>query len=88
LIYIIWKDKKLVSLLSTIHSNTTTNVEINYKEGRKIVSIPEAIEDYNQNMRGVDKFDKLVSIYRFSHSSWKWWRSVFYYLLEVSVINS
>ncbi len=39
-------------------------------------------------MLGVDKLDQLVSYYSFLHRSVKWWRKVFFWLLEVAVVNS
>ena len=39
-------------------------------------------------MLGVDKLDQLVSYYSFLHKSVKWWRKVFFWLLEVCVVNS
>ena len=49
---------------------------------------PEVILDYNKYMLGVDKIDQLVSYYSFIHKSVKWWRKVFFWLLEVAVVNS
>ena len=46
------------------------------------------VADYNQYMLGVDKLDQLVSYYSFLHKSVKWWRKVFFWLLEASVVNS
>ena len=39
-------------------------------------------------MLGVDKLDQLMAYYSFLHKSVKWWRRVFFWLLEVDVINS
>jgi hypothetical protein len=39
-------------------------------------------------MRGVDVFDYLKGVYNNEHSSWKWWKSIFMFLLEASIINS
>lgn len=39
-------------------------------------------------MGGVDKADQLVTYYAFSHCSKKWWKRVFFHLLEVSIVNS
>ncbi len=44
--------------------------------------------DYNQYMLGVDKLDQLVSYYSFLHKSVKWWTKVFFWSLEVAVVNS
>jgi hypothetical protein len=39
-------------------------------------------------MRGVDVFDYLKGVYNNEHSSWKWWKSIFMFMLESSIINS
>ena len=39
-------------------------------------------------MLGVDKLDQLISYYSFTHKSVKWWRKVFFWLIEVAVVNS
>lgn len=39
-------------------------------------------------MLGVDKLDQLMAYYSFLHKSVKWWRKVFFWLLEAVVINS
>ena len=44
--------------------------------------------DYNQYMLGVDKMDQLVSYYSFLHKSMKWWKKVFFWIVEVVVVNS
>ena len=49
---------------------------------------PTVVVDYNEFMLGVDKLDQLMSYYSFLHKSVKWWRKIFFWLLEVVVINS
>ena len=49
---------------------------------------PMVVADYNDYMLGVDKLDQLMSYYSFLHKSVKWWRKIFFWLLEVMVINS
>ena len=39
-------------------------------------------------MGGVDKEDQMTVYYSFQRKSIKWWKKVFFWLLEVSVINS
>ena len=53
-----------------------------------VMDKPTVIADYNQYMLGVDKLDQLVAYYSFLHKSVKWWRKIFFWLLEVMVINS
>ena len=49
---------------------------------------PEVVHDYNKHMLGVDKLDQLASYYSFLHKSVKWWRKVFFWAMEVAVVNS
>ena len=49
---------------------------------------PTVVADYNQYMLGVDKLDQLMAYYSFLHKSVKWWRKIFFWLLEVMVINA
>ncbi|KAG0417831.1 hypothetical protein HPB47_005330 [Ixodes persulcatus] len=49
-----WRDKKLASLLSTVHDATMTEM-VNRK--KETVSIPAVVIDYNHTVGGVDKSD-------------------------------
>ena len=46
------------------------------------------IHDYNLYMIGVDKLDQLMRYYSFFHKSVKWWRKVFFWVVEVAVVNA
>ena len=54
----------------------------------EITDKPTVVADYNQFMLGVDKRDQLMAYYSFLHKSVKWWHKIFFWLLEVMVINS
>ena len=58
------------------------------RRNSQIQEKPVVIVDYNQYMLGVDKLDQLTSYYSFLHKTVKWWRKVFFWLLEVAVVNS
>jgi hypothetical protein len=84
-----WKDKRTVVMLSTWHNNSTqksrrkikNNVEEQFQK-------PIVICDYNKHMGGVDVSDQYISSYSFIRKSKKWWRKMFFWLLEVAVVNS
>ena len=48
---------------------------------------PLMIVDCNNTFR-VDKLDQLMSYYSFLHKSVKWRRKVFFWILEVAVVNA
>ena len=84
-----WRDKRTVTLLSTYYNNSRRVHRRNRKgTNDEVISKPEIVEKYTEHMGGVDKHDHLVSSYRFLQKSLKWWKKLFFFLLEFSVINS
>ena len=49
---------------------------------------PSTIHEYNKYMGGVDKCDQYLSNYPKCRRSMKWWKKVFFWLLELCMINS
>ena len=49
---------------------------------------PFMIEDYCNSMKGVDYLNQACSFYRMKHSSWKWYRSILIWLIELALNNS
>ena len=43
---------------------------------------------YNRHMLGVDRLDQRMAYYQFTRKSVRWWRKVFYWMVEVVVVNS
>ena len=83
-----WLDKRVVSLLTTIHDASLVSVERWGKKGKETVLKPSAIVEYNKYMGGVDVSDQLITYYGFPHFSQKWWKRVFYHLLDTTLVNS
>ena len=52
------------------------------------IDMPAPIRTYNQYMGGVDLNDQLRSYYPSGRSGKKWWRYLFWFLLDVSIINA
>ena len=85
-----WHDKRIVSILTTMHSASPVRVERRSRHvptGREVVEKPEAVVEYNKFMGGVDHGDQLLSYYSFPHRTIKWWRRAFF-LLDAAVDNS
>ena len=85
-----WQDSKPVTMLSTAHSPADTSmVYRTNKDGTKTqVGCPKVVEIYNSIMGGVDHFDQLVERYCISRRSRKWWHRIFYWLIDLAVVNS
>lgn len=84
---------QIVNLLTTAHGpKGATWVHRRVKEqGRwrqKLVRKPGAINDYNTYMGGVDKSDQLLARYNVLHKTRKWWKTLFFHLIDVAVVNS
>ena len=59
------------------------------KDGTRIsVPCPEAIITYNQDMGGVDRGDQLHGYYNCKVKSRKFYKYIFYFLLDVSITNA
>ena len=56
--------------------------------GREEIQKPHVVDQYNCFMGGVDKSDQLLCYYAFSHRTVKWWRRLFYHLLQVAIVNA
>ena len=86
-----WFDKRQVAVLSSNFSpNQTVTVQRRMKEAPHVKSIdmPAPIFTYNQYMGGVDLNDQLRSYYPSGRSGTKWWRYLFWFTLDVSIINA
>ena len=49
---------------------------------------PFAVKEYNKFMGGVDLSDMLIELYRIDFKSRKWYMHIFFYLLDMTVVNS
>ena len=77
--------KKPVIMLS---SEEPANVETIRNRRDQEVRKPQVVHHYNQSMNGVDIADQCNVYYSFIRRSKKWWRKVFFWLFEVTVVNS
>nr|XP_006820728.1 PREDICTED: piggyBac transposable element-derived protein 4-like [Saccoglossus kowalevskii] len=94
---ITWKDSTLLNILTTYYEGyRTKNQRVtrslrSQDTGRKVpysLPAPEAIYDYNLYMGGVDKSNQLRSYYTAQRQSKKWWKYMFFYLLDTAICNS
>lgn len=85
-----WMDRKAVCFLSSAHSpRKVSTVLRRQRNGARIeVGCPEVVKVYNQTMGGVDKFDQLRECYAIGRRSVKWWHRIFYYLIDLAIVNS
>ena len=91
LIAVLWRDRRDVFLLSSMHSRSVGTALKRPKGGRNKVPLPcpTIILDYNQFMGGVDLADQQLSYYSLTQRrTIKWWKKVFWRLIDIAIINS
>ena len=91
LMYLKWKDKREVSMLSSFHDDSNITRRRRTKRsanGTETIKKPRMIEEYNQYMGGVDQSDQILLYYGFAHRSTKWWKWAFYHLVDLTLVNA
>ena len=81
-----WHDKRDVSVMSTNVSLLADDVEVN--RGDREVPKPVVIDLYNHSMGGVDCANQLREYYSVGRSSCKWYRYIFWFLIDVAICNA
>ena len=94
-VYVVWKDSKCIPVMSTAYPGHSTNTikrrikdQVSGFSEVVNVTIPEAVEGYNTYMGGVDKSDQFISYNRILRKTVRYWKTMFYHLLEIIVTNS
>lgn len=86
-----WQEKKRqVNVLTS--GSKTGNMQLRRpgKRGQpeQVYPKPVTIQDYTENFNAVDKIDQLRSYYGNAARANKWWKYVFWFLLDVTMINA
>ena len=82
----IWKDKRCVSTISTIHKAMMRNEKVHYFG--HMVQKPVMVLDYTAFMYGVDLCDQRLSYYNFLRKSIKWWRKMAFHIWNICMLNA
>ena len=67
----VWKDKRLVRMISTIHDATIVNSRRKDRKTNMEIKKPYPIVQYNKLMMGVDRADQYLSYYSILRKSVK-----------------
>ena len=79
-----WRDKQEVMMLSTIHEPQMKYTERHNSRVQK----PVSVLDYNLNSHAIDKVDMQISFVACLRKTVKWYRKLFFHMLDLSVFNS
>ena len=71
-----WRDKRVITMISSNQPPGVTNGK------------PTVVRAYNEHMGGVDKADQHRAYYPVGHSSKKWWRTVFAFVVNICLVQS
>ena len=94
LVFLQWLDNKVVTFLSSIHDRVTKHTTAKRRTKVRgvyrplIVRQPLLVKDYNKHMSGVDKSDQYISRYETLRKTHRWWKTLFFHMLDVARVNS
>ena len=83
-----WSDNKDVYALSTLYSDQLTTARRRVGSAVSDVPCPRIISDYNAFMGGVDLADQAMCYYSIGRKSMKWWRRVFWRMVDHVITNA
>lgn len=85
-----WRDKRVVTMLSTNNVGSKHHmIEVPSKwPSQPAIPKPQVVLDYTKHMGAVDRSDHFISSYQFLRKTKKWYRKMFFWLLEVAIVNS
>ena len=86
---LVWKDKDVYFINTISDPADKAQVKRKNKDGtQSLVDCPTAVKQYNTCMGGVDLADFKRKIYSCSRKSAKWWHRLFYYCVDVCIVNA
>lgn len=86
-----WFDNRSVCLASSFVNSANIETVSRYDKKQKEVveiPIPQIVKQYNEHMGGVDLHDQLLSYYRMSFRSKKYYMRLVFHLFDMTVVNS
>lgn len=83
-----WVDKRDILMISSVHENRLLDSGKRNRENNEIIKKPASVLDYNKNMGLVDKADMQISFNTSSRKTTKWYKKLFFHLLDVTVLNA
>jgi len=86
-----WYDNKCVQLISNhCDPKKTTMIKRWDRSSRTYIEIscPTVVQDYNQSIGGVDLADMLISLYRTSFKTKRWYLKVLFHCVDIAKVNA
>ncbi|KAL8581162.1 hypothetical protein ACOMHN_033609 [Nucella lapillus] len=85
-----WCEKRKVCVLSTANNIDNTEITRPGKRGQPAQTYPKpvAIQQYTDHFNAVDKNDQMRSYYGIANKARKFWKYIFWFIVDVSMINA
>ncbi|XP_051505848.1 piggyBac transposable element-derived protein 4-like [Myxocyprinus asiaticus] len=83
-----WCDKRDVHVLTTVHASVmAVSQKVDYTTGQKKKK-PLCILEYDKKMGAMDKADMMKCFIKCARKTTKWYKKIFFYMLETAIFNS
>ncbi|XP_068215341.1 uncharacterized protein [Palaemon carinicauda] len=89
--YVKWYDNKIVNIVSTFAKANPVSKVSRYDRKLKCridVNCPDVILQYKKSMGGVDLADCLISLYRITIRSKKYYHCLIFHMIDMVIVNS
>ena len=86
-----WMDTAVVSVASTVHTNSASSKVRSYSKSEKKnvqVDCSKIVQEYNQDMGGTNRQDQNVNKYRIAIQGRKCYCCIFTWLIDVTEQNA
>ena len=87
LLFLCWRDKNYVKMLSNYHDETIVDTRKRKHDG-SLIRKAQVINDYNSQMGGVDKADQMIQYYSCHRKTKKWYKKLSMHLIDIAVYNA
>ncbi|KAK2182366.1 hypothetical protein NP493_357g04007 [Ridgeia piscesae] len=83
-----WHDKRDVYIVSTADAGGEIVRQTRRNHQDVALHVPTCVVSYNKSMGGVDHLDQMRSYYAVGRSGKRWWKYLFWALLDIGIINA
>ena len=88
-----WVDNKVLSLITpVVNANDHVQVSRRTRNAKRwtdiLVRQPQIFQTYKPKMNAVDRSDKILSTFNIQHKCLRWWKTMFFHLIDIAVLNS
>ena len=83
-----WRDKRDVFMVATNDAGLDEVRRVRRHNAEVDLPVPTCVKRYNNCMGGVDRLDQLRAYYSVGRSGRRWWKYIFWGLLNIGIINA